>query len=89
MSRPDYWSTQREKERGIVSLISVCKNATDYVPDHTTQKDQYMLQCTITVSLTEDLAGASRKEGLLPMRGFSVPKSDSRAPTASPAMQTW
>ena len=54
-SRPDYWSTQREKEKDTVSLTSVRKNATDYAPDHTARRDRYILQRAISASLAEDL----------------------------------
>ena len=50
-SRPDYWSTQREKEKDIVSLTSVRKNATDYAPGHTARRDRHMLQRAIAASL--------------------------------------
>ena len=55
VSRPDYWSTQREKDKDIESLTSVRKNATDYVPDHTARRDWHMLQRAIAASLAEDL----------------------------------
>ena len=55
-SRFDYWSTQREKERDVVSMILNCQNTNNYVPDHwhTTQHDRYMLRRAIELSLDED-----------------------------------
>ena len=50
-SRPDYWSSQREKEKGIVSLISARKGAIDCTPDHTARRDRCMLERAIAASL--------------------------------------
>ena len=50
-ARPDFWSSQREKERDVGSLTSVGKNATDYVPDHSAQRDRYMLERAIALPL--------------------------------------
>ena len=41
-SKFDYRSTQREKERDVVSLTSNRQNANNYAPDHATQHQAQM-----------------------------------------------
>ena len=50
-ARSDFWSTQREKGRDAVSLISARKNATHYIPERSARRDRYMLERAISLFL--------------------------------------
>ena len=42
-ARIDYWSSQLERERDVVALISNRQNADNYVPDHAARRDRWQL----------------------------------------------
>ena len=50
-ARADNWPTQREKERDVVSLVSVRRNAEDYTPNHSARRERYQLERAPTLSL--------------------------------------
>ena len=43
-ARPDFWSTQLEKERDIVALMAMRQGSEDYTPDHSARNERYQLQ---------------------------------------------
>ena len=52
-SRRDHWSTQLEKERDIIAMISNRKGATDYTPNHNARSERYQLERAIALSLLD------------------------------------
>ena len=53
-ARIDYWSSQLERERDVVALISNRQNADSYVPDHAARRDRWQLNTAIELSLGPD-----------------------------------
>ena len=53
-ARIDYWSSQLERERDVVALISNRQNADNYVPDHAARRDRWQLRKALELSLGED-----------------------------------
>ena len=53
-ARIDYWSSQLERERDVVALISNRQNADSYVPDHAARRDRWQLSTAIELSLGPD-----------------------------------
>ena len=50
----DYWSSQTERERDVVALLSNRKNAESYVPGHAARRDRWQLNTAIELSLGPD-----------------------------------
>ena len=55
-ARRDHWSTQLEKERDIIALMSNRKGATDYTPNHNARSERYQLEQAIERSLLDILS---------------------------------
>ena len=53
-ARIDYWSSQLERERDVVALISNRQNADSYVPDHAARRNRWQLNAAIELSLGPD-----------------------------------
>ena len=57
----DYWSSQTERERDVVALISNHQNADSYTPDHAAHRNRWQLNAAIELSLRPDLVHVCRE----------------------------
>ena len=57
----NYWSSQTERERDVVALLSNRQNADSYVPDHAARRNRWQLNAAIELSLGPDLVCMCRE----------------------------